>query len=247
MGWMKRGSKSSNTQVPPKSEMLVDNPNRWKSWWVRFYQSIFMIVGFGVIIWIGHFALVGFILLLQIGGFRELQKIRASKWYSKGKRPYETDFLDWWLFGTIQYFFYGQVIFSQFHHFFVTSGPTLLFVSQYHLLISVGAILAGVMGFVLSLKKSMYKAQFQHATWTVMTLLVMFPSNFHVYNIFQGLIWFLFPVSLIICNDITAYIWGFFFGRTSLIELSPKKTWEGFIGAFLSTVVFAFIISGLLI
>ena len=27
-----------------------------------------------------------------------------------------------------------------------------------------------------------------------------------------------------------AYVFGFFFGRTPLIKLSPKKTWEGFIG-----------------
>ena len=87
------------------------------------------------------------------------------------------------------------------------------------------------------------------------------PSNFHIINIFNGLFWyylfffyflysiiyflfnrFILPVSLIICNDITAYIWGFFFGRTSLIKLSPKKTWEGFIGAFISTVIFAYFV-----
>ena len=36
---------------------------------------------------------------------------------------------------------------------------------------------------------------------------------------------------------------GFFFGRTRLIKLSPKKTWEGFLGAFVSTVLFGFIVS----
>ena len=41
----------------------------------------------------------------------------------------------------------------------------------------------------------------------------------------------------------TLFLTGFFFGRTSLIKLSPKKTWEGFLGAFVSTVVFAFIVS----
>lgn len=33
---------------------------------------------------------------------------------------------------------------------------------------------------------------------------------------------------------------GFFFGRTPLIKLSPKKTWEGFIGGFVGTVISAF-------
>uniref|UniRef100_A0A8C5L7M0 Phosphatidate cytidylyltransferase n=1 Tax=Jaculus jaculus TaxID=51337 RepID=A0A8C5L7M0_JACJA len=52
---------------------------------------------------------------------------------------------------------------------------------------------------------------------------------------------FLVPISSVICNDITAYLFGFFFGRTPLIKLSPKKTWEGFIGGFFSTVIFGFI------
>jgi len=48
---------------------------------------------------------------------------------------------------------------------------------------------------------------------------------------------------MIICNDIMAYMFGFFFGRTPLIKLSPKKTWEGFIGGAISTVVFGVLVS----
>lgn len=54
---------------------------------------------------------------------------------------------------------------------------------------------------------------------------------------------FLVPVSMIICNDIMAYMFGFFFGRTPLIKLSPKKTWEGFIGGAFATVVFGLCVS----
>jgi phosphatidate cytidylyltransferase len=48
---------------------------------------------------------------------------------------------------------------------------------------------------------------------------------------------------MIICNDIMAYVFGFFFGKTPLIKLSPKKTWEGFIGGGFSTVVFGVMVS----
>ena len=41
---------------------------------------------------------------------------------------------------------------------------------------------------------------------------------------------------MIVVNDIMAYMFGFFMGRTRLIQLSPKKTWEGFIGGGVSTV-----------
>jgi len=64
-------------------------------------------------------------------------------------------------------------------------------------------------------------------------------SHFIVNNILEGLIWFWVPASLVICNDCFAYIWGVTVGRTPLIKLSPKKTVEGFVGAFISTVIFA--------
>lgn len=83
-----------------------------------------------------------------------------------------------------------------------------------------------------------------------------------VNNILEGLIWFWVPASLVVVNDITAYIWGksetlcfiileptvlfllgMLFGRTPLTELSPKKTVEGFVGAFFSTLVFAYVVS----
>lgn len=40
-----------------------------------------------------------------------------------------------------------------------------------------------------------------------------------------------------------AYVFGFFFGRTPLIQLSPKKTWEGFIGGGFATVIFGLVVS----
>ena len=45
----------------------------------------------------------------------------------------------------------------------------------------------------------------------------------------------------VIVNDICAYLFGFFFGKTPLIKLSPKKTWEGFIGGIFGTLVWAVI------
>ena len=57
-------------------------------------------------------------------------------------------------------------------------------------------------------------------------------------NILEGLIWFWVPASLVICNDVFAYVWGITVGRTPLIALSPKKTVEGFVGAFFSTLIF---------
>ena len=64
-------------------------------------------------------------------------------------------------------------------------------------------------------------------------------SHFIVNNILEGLIWFWVPASLVICNDVFAYVWGITIGRTPLIALSPKKTVEGFVGASFSTMLFS--------
>jgi len=95
------------------------------------------------------------------------------------------------------------------------------------------------MGFVMSLKKGYLKQQFGLFCWVHMSLLlIVVSSHFIVNNILEGLIWFWVPASLVICNDVFAYVWGVTIGRTPLIKLSPKKTLEGFIGAFFSTMLF---------
>ena len=61
-------------------------------------------------------------------------------------------------------------------------------------------------------------------------------------NTFEGLVWFILPCSLVIVNDTFAYIFGVSFGKHKLIELSPKKTWEGFLGGCFSTLVASLIV-----
>ena len=44
-------------------------------------------------------------------------------------------------------------------------------------------------------------------------------------------------------NDVMAYVFGKLFGKTKLIELSPNKTVEGFVGGGISTILFAIFVS----
>lgn len=88
-----------------------------------------------------------------------------------------------------------------------------------------------------------YLLQTQFA-WTHVTLLIVVTQSYLIIqNMFEGLIWFVVPVSMIVANDVMAYLFGFFFGKTPLIKLSPKKTWEGFIGGGISTVLIGCVIS----
>jgi len=76
--------------------------------------------------------------------------------------------------------------------------------------------------------------------------LIVVQAHFLMNNVFEGLIWFFLPAALVITNDIWAYICGITFGRTQLIRLSPKKTVEGFVGAWIMTIVFGMLFTNLL-
>ena len=58
---------------------------------------------------------------------------------------------------------------------------------------------------------------------------------------FTGMIWFLLPVMLILTNDTGAYIIGKSLGRKifswEFLRLSPNKTWEGYIGGGVATML----------
>lgn len=79
--------------------LLVNNPSKWQSWWVRVRLSVFMILGFGFIIWIGHWGLISLVLFLQIFGYRELSNIRRQTLFSNSNGeleplPYSSPWLD---------------------------------------------------------------------------------------------------------------------------------------------------------
>ena len=76
-------------------------------------------------------------------------------------------------------------------------------------LLSCNLVHAGFVSFVLKLEKGCYLYQFGNYAWTHLILLFVFiPSSFFVSNIFDGIIWFLLPCSLVIANDIFAYLSG---------------------------------------
>jgi phosphatidate cytidylyltransferase len=135
-----------------------------------------------------------------------------------------------------------------FYYYPELKGTTGLFsfFGQYHRIICLSLYVAGFVLFVLTLQKDLYNTQFSMFTWTHITLFLFgFPAYLSIQNTFESIFWLIVPVSLVVCNDIMAYLFGFFLGRTPLIKLSPKKTWEGFIGAVFATMLFGLIVSQL--
>jgi len=96
-----------------------------------------------------------------------------------------------------------------------------------------------------TLQEDSVKYQVGQLSWTIVTLMIVVGQmKFIAQNIFEGLFWFFFPVWLVINNDCWAYLWGMLLGRrfipAAFFRLSPKKTWEGFLGALVATVVVGF-------
>jgi len=191
------------------------------------------------LVYAGPLALMIVTLAVQVKCFAEIINIGYAVYKIHGLPWFRS--LSWYFLVTSNYFFYGE---SLVDYFGVVDNRTdfLRGMVKYHRFISFSLYIIGFVWFVLSLVKRYYMKQFSLFAWTHVALLIVVTQSYLIIrNIFQGLIWFVVPVSMIICNDVMAYMFGFFFGKTPLIKLSPKKTWEGFIGGGFATVIFGLV------
>lgn len=147
------------------------------------------------------------------------------------------------MFGLGSYHVIGKLIVSKLP-LLVLKHQWLEGILLYHNFITFSGLMAIVTLFVLSLRQGFMKYQFRLFGWNCLSLLLILgPGSAILNNSFQGLCWFILPTLMVICNDIFAYLVGYFFGKTRLIQLSPKKTWEGFIGGAIITFFFSMIVN----
>ncbi|WPK23738.1 hypothetical protein PUMCH_000983 [Australozyma saopauloensis] len=211
----------------------------------RTIWSLVMIGSFLVLVLSGHLPLIALVIVFQVLVFKEIIALTSEPARDKNL-PYNKS-LNWYFLISTVYFLDGESIFV-FLQDIDMSTPSMMFMYRNHKLIAYTLYLAGFILFVYTLKKGFYKFQLAQLCATHMTLLiVVFQSHLIIDNIFNGIIWFLLPAALVIVNDIFAYLCGITFGRTQLIAISPKKTVEGFIGAWICTsfaaVLFTYILS----
>ncbi|XP_064458519.1 phosphatidate cytidylyltransferase, photoreceptor-specific-like [Ornithodoros turicata] len=236
-------------QATDNTTQILDNalstlPSRWRNYVVRGIFTVAMVLGFMAFIWGGPLALMILIILIQIKCFQEIIAIGYAV-YRVHNLPWFRS-LSWYFLLASNYFLYGESLVDYFGV-MLSRTDFMRPMVRYHRFISFCLYLVGFIWFVLSLKKKYYMRQFSLFAWTHVTLIIIVTQSYLlIQNMFEGLIWFIAPVSMIVCNDVMAYIFGFFFGKTPLIQLSPKKTWEGFIGGGISTVIFGAFISQVL-
>ncbi|XP_004486212.1 phosphatidate cytidylyltransferase 1 [Cicer arietinum] len=248
-----RHRKRSNEVIPDDSKangnkLLVNDKSKYKSMLIRAYSSVWMIGSFVLIIYMGHLYITAMIVVIQIFMARELFNLLRRAHEDRQLPGFRL--LNWHFFFTAMLFVYGRILSQRLVNTVNSDMVLYRLVSsliKYHMVICYSLYIAGFIWFILTLKKKMYKYQFGQYAWTHMILIVVFgQSSFTVPSIFEGIFWFLLPATLIVINDIAAYFFGFFFGRTPLIKLSPKKTWEGFIGASVTTIISAFMLANIM-
>ncbi|KAL8712377.1 MAG: hypothetical protein Q9225_006946, partial [Loekoesia sp. 1 TL-2023] len=219
---------------PPQS----DYEKKKQTFITRTIWTFVMIAGFFIAMFAGHIYVIGIVTAVQIISFKEV--IAIANVPSRDKNLPFTRSLNWYFLGTTMYFLYGESVIYYFKHIVLVDRVLLPF-ATHHRFISFMLYVIGFVFFVGSLQKGHYRFQFTQFAWTHMALyLINVQAHFIMNNIFEGMIWFFLPVSLVITNDIFAYICGITFGRTQLIKLSPKKTVEGFVGAWILTIIFGF-------
>ncbi|GAB4846092.1 phosphatidate cytidylyltransferase [Ancistrocladus abbreviatus] len=238
----------SDLNRPNGSHLLINDKEKYRSMMIRAYSSIWMIAAAALVIYLGHLYIWAMVVIIQIVMVWELFNLRRRA--NEDSRLPGFRLLNWHFFFTAMLFVYGRILSQQLVNTMMSDRIFYKLVSgllKYQMVICYFLYIAGFMWFILTLKTKMYKYQFGQYAWTHMILIVVFTqSSFIAANIFEGIFWFLLPATLIAVNDVAAYIFGFFFGRTPLIKLSPKKTWEGFIGASVTTMVSAFVLANIL-
>ena len=228
--------------IPPQGNQ-TEGKGKWTDLKVRVKWSVLMASLFFLILFMGHFYSSIMVALIIISIFYELIDIPRFKERNSEVKNYYL--ISWYILSLGMYFFYVKTLKDKIS--FLTQYPVFYYLLKYHKFICFMLYCFGFLLFLKSLTKGYYRYQFrQFAFIHIIFLIFGYFSSMIISNIYNGIIWFLLPVSCVVINDISAYFWGRMLGRHSLSPLSPKKTWEGFIGAFFSTLIWCYFYTKLL-
>lgn len=242
----------------------------------RLFYGILMILGFFIVVYLGHGWITLMVGAMEIRIFYELLNVRYNDYRATSIVNAVPLFrtIQWSWFLLAMFFTYGEAaimyallgdrrrrfkgveVWLQSLAGIELSSTDVLISNalRLHKFLTFGLYSLVFVLTVLSFRKDVIKYQFTQLTWTLMTTaLVSLQMNLAIYNIFEGLFWFLLPPSLVVCNDCFAYFCGIALsgkifkhrdGRRLefLPFLSPNKSWEGFVGAFIFTCIFGFFI-----
>jgi phosphatidate cytidylyltransferase len=212
---------------------------------VVFGSCMFLV--FCSLVYAGHIYICGLVAAIELLLFRELVRVRYSWYYKQIQNTIP-------LFRTTQWLWFAVAIsytYGDFISEIIQSNTSLHYLLQYTQYFPTVSFLLYSCTFVLTivtLQRDSIKFQINQLCWTILVLcLTVGQLKYIMHNIFNGLIWFVLPCCLVFTNDIMAYASGVTCGRKFIhrqfISFSPNKTWEGFIGGFLFTMIAAWHLS----
>ncbi|KAK1349870.1 phosphatidate cytidylyltransferase [Hamiltosporidium tvaerminnensis] len=203
--------------------------------YVRISLTIIMSVFFSLLVSGNKVYLIILVYFIKTFTFKEVISVWNS--FRENKKGIFKNLL-WYFMIVADIYFVGNSLIKIYYEkipFFILENFMMIYFVMY---------IFGIVLFVINLRKSHLKLQFAQLAMVHMTLFIVCgTSKLVILNINKGKFWFVFPATLVIINDIFAYITGKLFGKRKLIRLSPKKTLEGFIGAFVFTFLFGILFS----
>ncbi|XP_066138348.1 phosphatidate cytidylyltransferase, photoreceptor-specific-like [Euwallacea fornicatus] len=218
-----------------------DQPAIKKNWVQRSLTATFLILYFIGITYIGLTPIWLTSLVIQIKCFQEIITIA----YNYKKLPEIPLFrtLNWYFLFVANYFFCGAT-FAQYLKVFAAKYLVVNLLFKYHKFLSFCLYMTGMIWFLSLLRRKVIRQQFSLLAWVhFLCIIIVLQSYMIIQNLFEGLVWVVIPVTLVFVNDIFAYIFGRFYGKTPLIKVSPKKTLEGFLGGGLGALTLGILIS----
>lgn len=247
----KTKTKNSLLSTNPRSAMTGDqvakDETRGRKILVRVISGTGMISIFFLCIYLGHLYVCMLVALSEFLLFRELVKVRYNAHFHTIEDTIP-------LFRTTQWMWFVVAIFYAYGDFLVEviqNNSQLHYLGYYAEYFSTLAFVLYSATFVMTIATMQVghiKFQLNQLCWSIVVLcLTVGQMKYIMHNIFNGLFWFTFPFLLVVTNDIMAYFSGMTCGRKFIsrqfISFSPNKTWEGFIGGGIFTMVTAWYLS----
>lgn len=230
---------TSKLYLPFQKLNILDGISKVKSNWLRrVLVGITLVFYFAIVTYFGPILILLSILAVQIKCFDEIINIAYKNINNICGIPYFRT-LHWYFVLAANYLCYGEV-FREHFYVYIKKYQLLGMLFAYHRFISFCLYFSAIVLFVLALvRKEALRDQF--GLWACthcLLIVVVLQSYAAIQNIFHGIIWFAFPVAIVVVNDIFAYVFGKLLGKTPLIQVSPKKTAEGFIYGAIATMIF---------
>jgi len=240
-------SNGNNSNAPIPGDQTAKDGTKKGKLAVRVLWSFIMIFVFWGCILSGHLYVCGVVALAEFLVFRELVRVRYNAYFNEVRDTVPLFRTTQWAWFAIAIFYtYGDFIFEV-----IMSNPDLHYLVPYanhHKTVAFTWYSATFVLTIATMQPGHIKFQLNQLCWTIVVLcLTLGQMKYIMHNIYNGLIWFTLPFLLVCQNDVMAYFCGKAFGRKfiskPLNKFSPNKTWEGFIGGGICTVITAWYIS----